>query len=293
MAYTYQTFGSGAVFTKSQAQQIEDNIRDHRHGVDGVGASGASWAVSSTAASQAIASTDAGKLFKCYGDLTLTFATAGTLGSAFGAAFINAGSGRVALTAASGQWIHNNSVYALCPGEGVVVQSDATELMVVGGQDHAKLARVVTTTSVATIEILKCFPGDFQWYELIVYPNLEAAGLVQMRVSTDSGSSYISAGYANTTGAQTAEGNLTLDNAASRQCRYARCEFTNGQGVESIHNLFRAYALRRDGGGFSTDDNRWWTTSAGIINAIQIKRNAGAFSSATVVELYGKGRVRR
>lgn len=293
MAYAYQTFTSGAVFTKAQAQQIEDNIRDHRHGVDGVGASGASWAVSSVAASQGIASTDAGTLFKCYGDLSLTFATAGTLGTSFGAAFVNAGSGRVALTAASGQWIHNNSVYALCPGEGVVVQSDGTELIVVGGQDHAKLARVVTTTSVATVEILKCFPGDFMFYELLVLPNLEAAGLVQMRVSTDSGSSYVSAGYANTTGGQTAEGNLTLDTAASRQVRFAKCEFTNGVPVESIHNLFHAYALRRDGGGFSTDDNRFFTTSAGLINAIQVRRNAGAFSSATVVELYGKGRVRR
>jgi hypothetical protein len=293
MAYAYQTFNSGAVFTASQAQQIEDNIRDHRHGVDGVGASGASWAVSSVAASQAIASTDAGKLFKCYGDLALTFATAGTLGTSFGAAFVNVGSGRIALTAASGQWIHNNSVYALCPGEGVVVQSDGTELIVVGGQDNAKLARVVTVTSTATVEILKCFPNDFLWYEVRAAPNLEGIGLVQMRVSTDSGSSYISAGYANTTGGQTAEGNLTLDNAASRQVRFMQCEFHNGIGVESIFNVYHAYSMRAVGTSLSTDDNRFFTTSAGVINAIQFKRNAGAFSSGSVFELYGRGRTRR
>jgi len=291
MAYTYQTFGSGAVFTKSQAQQIEDNIRDHRHGVDGVGASGASWQVSSTAASQAIASTDAGKMFKCYGDLNLTFATAGTLGLSFGAAFVNAGSGRVALTAASGQWIHNNSVYALCPGEGVVVQSDGTELIVVGGQDSAKLCRVVTTGSVANIELLKCFPDDFMYYEMIAYPNLNAAGLFQMQLSATSGSSYATAGYANTTGGQTTVGNLTLTNTNSRAIVLSKVEFNNSSHVSSVRNVFHAYSLH---GTINTDDNRFYTTSLlGLVNAIKLINDGGGFNAGSIVELYGIGRTRR
>jgi microcystin-dependent protein len=36
MAYSYQTFSVGQVLTAAQVQQIEDNIRDHEHGQDGV-----------------------------------------------------------------------------------------------------------------------------------------------------------------------------------------------------------------------------------------------------------------
>ena len=291
MAYAYQTYGSGAVFTSAQAQQIEDNIRDHRHGVDGVGASGASWQVSSTSTSQGIASTDAGKLFKCYGDLALTFATAGTLGTAFGAAFVNVGSGRIALTAASGQWIHNNSVYALCPGEGVVVQSDGTELIVVGGQDNVKLCRVATTGSVAAIELLKCFPGDFMYYEVITFPNMNGAGLLQMQVSSDSGSSYLAAGYANTTGGQTTVGNMTLTNTNSRNVVLSKVEFGNNPHTNSITNVFHAYTLH---GLINTDDNRFYTSSLrGMVNAIKILNSGGGFLDGTISELYARGRVRR
>lgn len=36
MAYVYQTFSVGQVLTAAQMQQVEDNIRDHVHGEDGV-----------------------------------------------------------------------------------------------------------------------------------------------------------------------------------------------------------------------------------------------------------------
>lgn len=35
-AYSYQTFSVGQVLTAAQMQQVEDNIRDHAHGADGV-----------------------------------------------------------------------------------------------------------------------------------------------------------------------------------------------------------------------------------------------------------------
>lgn len=35
-AYSYQTFSVGQVLTAAQVQQIEDNVRDHQHGIDGV-----------------------------------------------------------------------------------------------------------------------------------------------------------------------------------------------------------------------------------------------------------------
>lgn len=291
MAYQYQSFGSGQVFSAAEAQQIEDNIRDHRHGVDGVGPSGAAWAASSKASAFSVASTDAGTLFKCYGDYAVQFAAAATLGTAFGAAFKNVGSGRIQLNAASGQFIDNHSYYALCPGEGVMVTSDGTDLTVVGGQDNVKLCRVVTTGSIAAIELLKCFPGDFMMYELVAFPNMNGTGLFQMQVSSNSGSSYLAAGYANTTGGQTTCGNLTLTNTNSRQIRYTKCEFGNNAHANSIANVFHAYSIH---GTINTDDNRFYTTSLrGMVSAIKLINDGGGFLDGAVAELYARGRVRR
>lgn len=291
MAYQYQSFGSGQVFSAAEAQQIEDNIRDHRHGVDGVGPSGAAWAASSKASAFAVASTDAGTLFKCYGDYAVQFAAAATLGTAFGAAFKNVGSGRIQLNAASGQFIDNHSYYALCPGEGVSVTSDGTELTVIGGQDNVKLCRVVTTGSTASFELLKCFPGDFMWYELVVFPNMNGNGLLQMQVSSDSGSSYIAAGYANTTGAQTNVGNLSLNNTNSRSVSFSRVICGNSAHTNSVNNLFQALTLH---GTINTDDNRFYTTSLrGPFNGIKILNSGGGFMDGAIAELYARGRVRR
>jgi hypothetical protein len=294
MAYQYQSFGSGAVFTGAQAQQIEDNIRDHRHGVDGVGPSGAAWAASSKASAFSVVSTDAGTLFKCYGDYAVQFAAAATLGTAFGAAFKNVGSGRIQLNAASGQFIDNNSYYALCPGEGVSVTSDGTELTVIGGQDHAKLCRVTLPGSAAAIDILKCFPGDFHAYELVAFVNQTAASILQMRVSVDSGSTFISGGYANGVGAQTQEGNLSTTNSNSKQLVYSRVQFGNGQQISSIQNGYSAYSLRRTGTTIANDSNFFLTASAmGMISGIRLLTDAGGLTADTTVELFGRGRVRR
>jgi hypothetical protein len=291
MAYAYQTFGSGQVFTAAQAQQIEDNIRDHQHGVDGVGPSGAAWTTQSVNAAFGLASTDAGKLYKCYGDFPISAAAAATLGAGFGAAFKNVGSGRIQLNATSGQFIDNHSYYAICPGEGIILTSDGIELTVVGGQDAAKLCRVVTTGSIAAIELLKCFPGDFMWYNLVVFPNMNGTGLLQMQVSSDSGSSYLAAGYGNTTGGQTTVGNLTLTNTNSRQIRFSTVEFGNNPHMNSIANVFHAYSIH---GTINTDDNRFYTTSLrGMVNAIKLINDGGGFLDGAIAELYGRGRVRR
>lgn len=294
MAYSYQTFTSLAVFTSAQAQQIEDNIRDHRHGVDGVGPAGASWLTTSQAIAFNLASTDAGKLYKCYGDFSVECAAAATLGTAFGVAFSNVGSGRIQINAASGQYINNHSYYALCPGEGIVITSDGIELTTIGGQDNAKLGRVVVTASTASVDFLKCFPNDFTQYELFIQPNQTAASILQVRVSVDSGSNFIQAGYANGTGAQTQEGNLSLTNSNSKQLVYVRMSFSNGDNIRSIQNAYTTFALRRTGTTIATDTNYFMTTSAlGLINAFRILPDTGGLTVGTTIELYGRGRVRR
>lgn len=291
MSYQYQTFSSGQIFTGAQAQQIEDNIRDHVHGKDGVGASGASWAATSKGAAFSITSSDAGTLFKCWGDFAVTCPAAATLGGVFGAGFVNCGSGRISINAASGQWINGNSCYALTPGEGIVLTSDTIELEVIGGRDRACLARYVqTVNSLAFVPLTTLFPGDFTRYMLYIQPNTQTGGLIQMQVSMDSGSNYMSTNYANTTGAQTNCVNITFFNTTSRDCRWATVEFTNGDAVQSASMHFNTMAIRANN---SQDLGIGRITSAGVINALRLLRDAGFYQAGTRMELWAEGRVRR
>jgi hypothetical protein len=290
MAYQYQSFGSGAVFTGAQAQQIEDNIRDHRHGVDGVGASGAAWTSSSKGAAFSIVSTDAGTLFKCWGDFAVTCPAAATLGSAFGVAFVNCGSQRVVINAASGQFVANNSCYALTPGEGVVLTSDGIELDIVGGRDRACVSRIFTTGSLAVVDC-KIFGGDFSLYRAILMPNGNGAGLYQMQVSIDSGASFIASNYGNSTGAQTTCVNLSYFNTTSRDMIYASAEFCNNpEAMKSAQLHFTTFAYRA--GALDSGFARI-AAPVGLVNALRFLRNGGSFDPGTRIEVWAEGRVRR
>lgn len=292
MSYQYQTFSSGQIFTGAQAQQIEDNIRDHVHGKDGVGASGASWATTSKGAAFTLTSADAGTLFKCWGDFAVTCPAAATLGGVFGAAFTNVGSGRVAINAASGQWIAGNSCYVLTPGEGVVLVSDTIYLDVVGGRDRACLARYVqTASSLAQFDIR--FAGEaFNYIRVLLIPSTQTGGLNQMQVSIDSGQNFIAANYSNSTGAQTDRINLTFFNTTSRDCIYARSEFPNNA------DLFKSAQMHFENIGYRTGAQdigftRITTPLGGAVNALRFLRNGGFYDTGTRVEIWGEGRIRR
>lgn len=284
MAYSYQTFNSGQVLTGGQAQQMEDNVRDHVHGKDGVVAAGASWQVTSRGSALTVASTDVGKLYECYGDFTVTFPTAGSLGGSFATAFKNMGSGRIALTAASGQWIEGNSLYALTPGESVIAQSDNSNLMLVGAQHgFVRLMRVlVGVSSVENIDLTHLYPGDFAHYSVMCKLNQAASAVPSITVSNDSGSSFLASGYTTTMGAET-NGFRILDAAANSTQGYSEFVFTP---VTSRAHYFTGRCVR--GTSFT---NPWTATQSNVadINAIRI---SGPFTSGCLVEVYGRGRPR-
>lgn len=293
MAYTYQSFTSGQIFTGAQAQQIEDNIRDHVHGLGGVVAAGASWVTTSTAVAFSIASTDAGKLFKCFGDYSVSFAAAATLGANFGAAFVNCGSGRVQLTAVSGQFIHQHSYYALAPGEGVIVSSDGTELEVVGASDRVRLQRVTLAGSAANITLDRLYPDDFRGYEIVGSFHQTATGEVTFRVSVDSGGSYLATGYSDSSGNTTL---LTLRNGgtSSAQMIWANTKFTNNYLINSLGFSHMSDLLYHSAGAFlelHTYGGQVGTKQQ--VNAIQFSVSVGGFLPPTNIEVYGYGRLRK
>ncbi|NJM10625.1 MAG: hypothetical protein HC889_00730 [Synechococcaceae cyanobacterium SM1_2_3] len=293
MTYSYQSFSSGNILTNGQAQQIEDNVRDHVHGYDGVGASGVSWDVSSAGSAFTVNATDAAKLFKCYGDFEIAFQAAATLGGNFGAGFVNMGSGRVILSAAAGGYIHQHSYYALTPGEGVSVHSDNSDLMVMGGQNHARIYRQVAAGSLAQIDVKAMWAGDFERYELHVKASQSATGLITLLTSVNSGSSYLSSGYADTD-ADTTAMRLWRANTSSNQAILSVAEFVNNALVQSMGAFFKFRALRGSAG--SVVDEYMvggQQTTVGNPTGLRVQTNAGNFLAGTTVELFGIGRPRR
>lgn len=285
MAYQYQSFGSGQIFTSAQAQQIEDNIRDHVHGKDGVSPAGASWEVQSKGAAFTIASTDVGKLFQCYGDYAVNFPAAGALGASFATALKNVGSGRVQLTASSGQYIEGNSFYSLAPGESVIAQSDASNLILVGANHGmVRLARFASVGSLAQFEITHFYPGEFQKYMLRGRFAISATGIANAVVSIDSGSSYLGSGYTGTMSGATTLWALH-DGGAGSIALFTEFEWSP---LANAGTQARGLSIR---GTVMTEYNLFQTT-VGEINAIRLSPSAGAWQSGCVVELYGIGRIR-
>lgn len=64
MAYSFQTFAANQVFTEGQANQIEVNIRDHRHGQNSVAPVQLSWEQTAKTATFDVLRTDNGKFFR-------------------------------------------------------------------------------------------------------------------------------------------------------------------------------------------------------------------------------------
>jgi hypothetical protein len=258
----------------------------------GVAPSGTSWAVSSRGSALSVASTDAGKLYKCYGDFDIDFAAAATLGGNFGAAFANVGSGRVALKAAAGQWIGDNSLYSLTPGEAVVVNSDATELLVIGGRDHCKLAQIrFQGTSLSQIDIKHMYPGEFAIYELALSELLvSSTTAILARVSQDSGSSYISAGYGTTAG-DTIWFRLFATAVGSQTNRWSKSTFNNGltynNGTSFLHE-----SMYYSAGSTLYSEQITFAPNTSPVNALRVLCNSYNFIDANL-QLFGRGRIRR
>lgn len=298
MSYSLQTFSSGQVFTSGQAQQIEFNIRDHRHGVDGVGISGASFEVTSKGAAFSVASTDGGKMYTCYGDYQVDFATAGTLGANHATAFKNVGSGRIVLAAAVGGYIEGSSYFCLTPGETVIAQSGGDQIHLTGNvHGPARLARILLTSSMAQIDLTRMYPGDFARYELLLKPQLNSLGVVMLRYSVDSGSTFVSANYTDTygTGNSIRIGGANMNSA---QCAFAICRFKNDETSMSVVMNIEAIRLTAT---TPTEERQIGANTAlfGMINALRIiapastaGANVGSMQSGSVFELWGYGRPR-
>jgi hypothetical protein len=219
MAYVYQSFSSGQVFTKANAQQIEDNIRDHVHGANGIGAAGVSFNPGSATNNFTVTQAYAANNMDLSGEFTVSFNSAGTLGQSFGAGFTNIGSQRIVLQAAAGQFIGVSSIFILTPGEFIGIGSDGSKLKTLGNTTGRFLLHNQINTSSAALNRTINFPwfADFKNFEiqldLSVVSLTATTSLAILQWSPDSGTNFATAGYHEYTtagGVSTTRGGVVL-----------------------------------------------------------------------------------
>ena len=286
MTYSYQTVSSGQVLTAAIYQQTEDNIRDHFHGRAGVGVVGLGYNVSSKGGSFSVAAADHGTLFLAGGDFDISMAAAGSLGATFGCGIKNIGSGRLAIKPNGSQLIDATSYFVLTPGEMVNIYSDGIGLGTFGSSFGPKLLwDTGPITSLVNIDVLSCYPNDFAYYELVAQQLVvNANNQVRIQVSVDSGSSFLSASYADEVTADTTFHRWSSVNVGSTQFMYGSVLFSNNAMTSINGNAVRYSSGENSGPGGTSRVNKWPVTT--VVNAIRTYIASGNFTGGRI-QLWG------
>lgn len=312
MSYIRQTFSSNQVFTDANASQIESNIRDHIHGVDGVGPSGISWAVASATASFAVVNSMATLNYQLSGDITATFAAAATLGQSFGIGMTNIGSGRVVLAAATGQFIGTSSIFALTPGANVSVWSDGAKLHLFGQTTgQFLLYKDISVNSRAlSAPIQLPFINDFDHFILKIGPsqiNSHASNntRIVMQLSVDSGVSFITSAYEmifnNQTVSAASSGLVVFSSTlfagiGSPQVFSCEFKFTKGPWLSGSQSTFMSWSQSgvraNSNSSFVSLMSSFATTSAtallaNSVNSFRLLGSTTAFFANRVISIWG------
>lgn len=203
MSYSFQSFASGQIFTAAQANQIEESIASHRHGILSVGISGLSWAVGSLETGVTITQRDNLKNYAVTENITIGFNPVAVLGSTFGVGFTNIGSGRVVLAAAAGEFIGPSSQFVLTPGSNISVHGGATQLSLFGHTTGEFLLFADEQVGSKAVTQTIPFPWmcDFNAFRFKIGPTLVTSAAtnpvpaILLQWSVDSGSSFIETGY--------------------------------------------------------------------------------------------------
>lgn len=230
MAYSFQTVASSSVLTASIYNQTEVNIRDQYHGLNGVAKTGISFSRTAKTAAFSPALSDIGGLFDCSGGpYSITFVSAATLGAGWSANYTNTSSGRILLVPFGAQTIDASSCWPLPPGASFNVYSDGANLHIFGNKHGPfELASATLPSSWAQYDLLDIYPDDFLSYELwVVRPNPNAALNPAIRVSVDSGTTFVNSGYA-TNGQSSPTGRIPItgDTVNSGQYMWSNIMFS-------------------------------------------------------------------
>ena len=290
MAYVFQTFVASQVLTAAQMNQVEENIKAHVHGLDGVVAAGLSFTIETLSGNDTVAASDIGKFFYCSGaPYDIDFVSAATLGDGFAAGFKNIDSlSPIYLAPFGSQTMNATSGYLLCPNESVIVVSDGANLFTQGEHDAVRLFEMSLPSSYAstTIDQIAQYVNHFRAFDFQVLNVEPTGGTPQMRfrTSVDSGSTYLTSydvNGVNFSYVQTMDTNITTTN------RHIATDVRFWPGGDSTNAGFQIQTTKRND---ILLVNNVVVNSNGVVSAFQIYTANNGLVGGSLV-MYGRGRM--
>ena len=305
MSYSYQTFTQGEILTSTKCQQVEDNIRDHRHGRNSVVSAGITFEITAKSSGFTVSASDAGELFACTGTFTIDFDASSSLGNGWGATFANVGAGTITLDPNGAETIDGQTTITISSNTTISLWCDGSNLFSLGGAKGLILLATATAADDATVDFTSGFTATYDYYTMALHGVRPATNGQHLRAragagSFDTGSNY---DYA-TTGIDSNGGAVTISGNATTFWQLTGVGVSNGataavSGFVNIHNVNSTaqwkqmtglLGLGSDSAGFSHGVNNggsWRSTSA-------LDRLRFFFSSGNIAEgefaLYGWNR---
>lgn len=154
-------------------------------------------AVNSRSSNTILGTADSGALFVCTSTFTQTITAAATLGSLWYCFIRNDGTGIITLDPNASETIDGNTTIKVYPGEAFTLVCDGSNFKTIGRQRGLILIQRQTASSSATIDFTTGLDdAEFDEFEFRIQHLVPAtdATAAWLRISTDAGSSWKSAG---------------------------------------------------------------------------------------------------
>lgn len=153
MAYSFQNFVANAVLTATQVNQLEENVRAHRHGQDNVDKVGIAHEMTTVTGSFSVSGADTGELFKLStvtSEASITLPLPATLEAGWGTSFFNASSVPWRFEPPSGTTIDGNAFRFVTPQEFIAIGTDGLTYFTMNKTTRINSVHVFTTATSGT-----------------------------------------------------------------------------------------------------------------------------------------------
>lgn len=185
----------GATWKQALVINPTNGVVNFPFGAIGAGGGGtASMPVDVKSSAYTVIALDLGRMLSCSGTWTLALMAAATLGNGFSISVRNAGTGVITIDPNGSETVDGRAAIAVCPGEAFALICDGSNWITRGRSSRVLISATKITTPAATLMV--SLPNGFSTFSLVARRMKTAGaspGIVNLRVSTNGGSSYLNA----------------------------------------------------------------------------------------------------
>ena len=235
-----------------------------------------SFPITSRSSNTILGTSDRGGTFVATSTFTQTLTAAATLGNGWWVNYRNTGTGVITLDPNSTETVNGQTTWNLYPGESVTIVSDGSNFNTFGGSTGLVLMDTKVGSASATLDFTRWDSSRFSRIEFVlegVFPSTSTDSIFS-RVSTDSGSTFISA--ASYSWQSLYAGNTTV--AAATLASQTKFDFSTSQGTDAGYGVAGKMSVSQSGGWTYIEAEHSSIDSTGTR---RLFRQAGSISAST------------